>query len=178
MADRARPGGHAGLARLRGQRSGRALDGVCGRTAPREEFVPHGLRGQVAFGVMAMYAGDPEDGARVIQPLRDLSPITDLVQPMPYTAFQAFLDPVAPKGYRNYWRGEYLKSLSEEAIETFLYHAPELAAAAKPFSQVILFESARALPQSPIMLPPFPTATRSTCSIRFQCGSSPPMTSG
>jgi hypothetical protein len=33
---------------------------------------------------------------------------------MPYTAFQSFIDPLAPKGYRSYWRGEYLKNLSEE----------------------------------------------------------------
>ena len=55
-----------------------------------------------------MYVGDPEEGASVVQPLKDLGPEVDLIQPMPYTAFQAILDPSAPKGLRNYWRGEYL----------------------------------------------------------------------
>jgi FAD/FMN-containing dehydrogenase len=108
-------------------------------TAPPEEFVPDDLRGQVAFGMVAMYVGDPEKGAKVVQPVKDLGPVVDLIQPMPYTAFQAILDPVAPKGYRSYWRGEYLKGFSDGAITTFIRHAPELAAAAKPFSQVIIF---------------------------------------
>jgi hypothetical protein len=118
-------------------------------TAPPEEFVPGYLRGQAAFGVVAMYVGDPESGAKVIQPLKDLGPVVDLIQPMPYTAFQAFLDPVAPKGHRSYWRGEYLKTLSDDAIETFLHHAPELVVAAKPFSQVILFRVGQGVAATP-----------------------------
>jgi FAD/FMN-containing dehydrogenase len=108
-------------------------------TAPPEEFLPDYLRGRVALGMLAMYVGDPEKGAEIIQPLKDLGPVVDLIQPMPYTVFQALLDPTAPKSHRSYWRGEYLKSLSDEAITTFFRHAPELAAAAKPFGQMIIF---------------------------------------
>ena len=39
------------------------------------------------------YIGDPEKGARVIRPLTDLTPDLNMIQPMPYTAFQAMLDP-------------------------------------------------------------------------------------
>jgi FAD/FMN-containing dehydrogenase len=38
-------------------------------TAPPAEFVPDHLEGQVALGLVAMYVGDPEQGAKVIQPL-------------------------------------------------------------------------------------------------------------
>ena len=95
-------------------------------TAPPEEFVPEQLKGKPALGMAAMYVGDPEEGARVMQPLKDLGPEVDLIQPMPYTAFQAILDPSAPKGLRNYWRGEYLTGLSDEAIDTFVEHAPDV----------------------------------------------------
>jgi FAD/FMN-containing dehydrogenase len=108
-------------------------------TAPPEEFVPGHLRGQVVLAVVAMYVGDPEQGASVIQPLKDLGPAVDLIQPMPYTAFQAIIDPMAPKGFRSYWRGEYLKGLHDEAIDTFIRHGSELAAAGKPLSQMIIF---------------------------------------
>ena len=108
-------------------------------TAPPAEFVPEYLRGHVVLGMVAMYVGGPENGAKVIQPLKDLGPVVDLIQPMPYTLFQALLDATAPKGYRSYWRGEYLKGLSDGAIETFIRHAPGLATAAKPFSQMIIF---------------------------------------
>jgi FAD/FMN-containing dehydrogenase len=75
----------------------------------------------------------------VIQPLRELGPEVDLLQPMPYTAFQAILDPLAPSGSRSYWRGEYMNRLPDEAIDMFIGHAPSLTAAAIPFSQMIIF---------------------------------------
>jgi FAD/FMN-containing dehydrogenase len=108
-------------------------------TAPPEDFVPDHLKGQAALGMAAMYVGDPDEGASVIQPLKDLGPEVDLIQPMPYTAFQAILDPSAPRGYRGYWRGEYLAGLSDEAIDTFVEHAPAVRAAGIPFSQMIIF---------------------------------------
>jgi FAD/FMN-containing dehydrogenase len=108
-------------------------------TAPPEDFVPDHLEGQRAFGMAVMYVGDPAEGERVVAPLKDLRPEVDLIQPMPYTAFQAMLDPSAPKGYRNYWRGEYMSRLDDEAIDTFIAHAPDVAAAGPPFSQMIIF---------------------------------------
>jgi hypothetical protein len=74
-----------------------------------------------------------------MQPLKDLRPAVDLIQPMPYTAFQAMIDPMAPKGCRSYWRGEYLQSLSDGAIDTFVQHAPTLTAAGMPLTQGIIF---------------------------------------
>jgi FAD/FMN-containing dehydrogenase len=108
-------------------------------TAPPEEFVPDHLKGQAAIGMAAIYVGDPDEGTSVVQPLKDLGPEVDLIQPMPYTAFEASLDPLAPKGYRGYWRGEYLSGLSDAAIDSFVEHAPEVRAAGIPFSQMIIF---------------------------------------
>jgi FAD/FMN-containing dehydrogenase len=108
-------------------------------TAPPEEFVPDHLKGKTALGMAAMYVGDPERGAAIVQPLKDLGPEVDLIQPMPYTAFQAILDPSAPPGKRSYWRGEYMNGLGDEAIETFVTHAPRVTGAAIPFSQAIIF---------------------------------------
>jgi FAD/FMN-containing dehydrogenase len=108
-------------------------------TAPPEEFVPEQMRGQPALGMAATYVGDPQEGAPVVQPLKDLGPEVDLIGPMPYTEFQAILDPSAPPGYRNYWRGEYLSGLSDKAIDTFAEHAPGTTATAPPFSQMIIF---------------------------------------
>jgi FAD/FMN-containing dehydrogenase len=108
-------------------------------TAPPEEFVPEHLRMQPALGMAAMYVGDPEEGAQVVQPLKDLGPEVDLIQPMPYTVFQAILDPSAPKGLRNYWKGEYLTGLTDEAIDAFVEHAPGQATIAPPFNQSIIF---------------------------------------
>jgi FAD/FMN-containing dehydrogenase len=118
-------------------------------TAPPEEFVPDHMRGQVAFGIIAMYVGDPEQGAAIIQPLKALGPSVDLIQPMPYTAFQAMIDPVAPKGHRSYWRGEYLDRLSDDAIQAFVGSGPEVAAAGRPFSQMIVFRVGQGVAATP-----------------------------
>jgi FAD/FMN-containing dehydrogenase len=108
-------------------------------TAPPEEFVPGHLKGQPAIGMAVIYVGDPAEGEGVVQPLKDLGPDVDLIQPMPYTAFQAMLDGGAPKGLRSYWRGEYMNALTDHAIETFAARAPDVQGAGVPFSQMILF---------------------------------------
>jgi FAD/FMN-containing dehydrogenase len=111
-------------------------------TAPPEEFVPEHLRGQPVLGMAAMYVGDPEGGAPVIQPLKDLGPEVDLIQPMPYTAFQAILDSSAPPGLRNYWRGEYLARLPDEAIDTWASPANRPTS---PLTQILLFRVGQAV---------------------------------
>jgi FAD/FMN-containing dehydrogenase len=108
-------------------------------TAPPEPFVPETLRGQLVFGIIAMFVGDAAAGAGVMQPLRDQRPALDLIQPMPYCAFQSMIDASAPKGLRSYWRGEYMKQLEDGAIDVFAKQGPPLVGAAMPFSQAIIF---------------------------------------
>jgi FAD/FMN-containing dehydrogenase len=97
----------------------------------------------------ALYAGDPDEGAAAVQPLRDLGPAVDLIGPMPYTAFQAITDPLAPWGLPFYARGEYMRELSDGAIDTFLAHAVDLFAVADPLSQTILFRIGQAVAAVP-----------------------------
>jgi FAD/FMN-containing dehydrogenase len=105
-------------------------------TGPPEEFVPEHLQGQPILGMVGMYVGDPDEGTSVVQPLKDLGPDLDLIGPMPYTEFQAILDPGNQPGFRNYWRGEYLTGLPDEAIDTFVEHGKEPLS---PFNQIVFF---------------------------------------
>ena len=57
-------------------------------TAPPEPFVPVHLHGRPVLAIPVLYAGDPEDGAAAVQPLRELGPAVDHVGPMPYTVFR------------------------------------------------------------------------------------------
>ena len=111
-------------------------------TAPPEDFVPDHLKGKPIVGMAVMYVGDPEEGAPVIQPLKDLDSDFDLIQPMPYTFFQSMLDPGNPPGFRQYWRGEYLTGLPDEAIDTFLEHVREPLS---PFNQPLIFRLGQAV---------------------------------
>jgi FAD/FMN-containing dehydrogenase len=110
--------------------------GVALITAPPEEFVPEPARGQPAVGVILLYAGDPEEGRRVLEPLTSFGPpAADLVQPMPYVAVQRLLDPPNPKGMSNYWSGDFLAEFPDEAIDTFVAHAQPPVS---PLTQVIV----------------------------------------
>lgn len=105
-------------------------------TAPPEQFVPEHLRLQPCIAALVIYVGDPEEGLRAVQPIKDLAPDLDGIGPMPYLAFQSLLDASAPFGQRSYWRGEYMAALPDEAIDTLLERAGEPIS---PFSQTIVF---------------------------------------
>jgi FAD/FMN-containing dehydrogenase len=89
-------------------------------TGPPAPFLPAPLHGTplVAIGVCCLDAGP--DGEKAVRPLKEFGPpLVDLVGPMPYTVLQGLNDPSAPKGIRSYWKSEYLRDLSDEAIEAF-----------------------------------------------------------
>lgn len=108
-------------------------------TAPPEEFVPENLRGRPAVAIVGMYVGEPDAGVSVMQPFKDMEPTVDLIQPMPYTAFQAIVDPANPPGLRNYFRGDYLDGLSDEAIDAYLERSEHTVSTTTPLAQLIIF---------------------------------------
>src|SRR5437763_8870652 len=63
--------------------------------APPEPFVPPEVQGTPVLGILAMYAGDADEGAEGLRPPKgDLGPpAVDLIDRIPYTAFQAIVDP-------------------------------------------------------------------------------------
>ena len=84
---------------------------------PEEELFPAAVVDEFKIGVVGMYAGAPEAGETVIEPLRELSePLADFSARMPYTEFQRLFDEDYPDGMRYYWKSLYLESLSDDAI--------------------------------------------------------------
>ena len=54
---------------------------------------------------------------RIIAPLADFGePALKLIQPMPYTDWQAFFDASYPHGRRYYWKGNLHRELSDEVL--------------------------------------------------------------
>ena len=105
--------------------------------APPEPFVPEAMVGVPVLGMIVMWVGDVSDGESELAALRRIGPpLMDLVQPMPYTAFQGMLDGFAPKGWRNYHRGVHLSGLPDEAADAFLAHGEQTLS---PMNQAILF---------------------------------------
>ncbi len=114
--------------------------------APPEEFVPEHLHGKPVLGFAVSYAGDPEQGSRLMATLKAVGPAADLVGPMPYRALQAMLDPMSPPGFRNYWRGLHLTGLSDDVLETFLRFPPE---GLGPLTFLVLFQHGGAVSRVP-----------------------------
>ncbi|HEX7164887.1 MAG TPA: FAD-binding oxidoreductase [Trebonia sp.] len=117
--------------------------------APPEPFVPPELHGKPVLCIPVLYADDPDAGAAAVQPIKDLGPAVDHIGPMPYTAFQAALDPLAPWGCRTYSRGEYMPELSDAAISAFLAHAADPAVLGAPLCQMIVFRIGQAVAAVP-----------------------------
>lgn len=115
-------------------------------TAPHEEFVPEPARGHPAIGIVCCYAGDPADAPAAYAPLMALEPAMAMVQPMPYTAVQALIEPGNPKGRLNYWTADFYSALPDEAVETLVATA---TAPTSPYSQIIVVPGGGALSRVP-----------------------------
>jgi len=112
-------------------------------TAPPAEFVPEAARGMPAVAVIVLYAGDPDVGRRVLEPLTSYGPpAADLVQPMPYAAVQQLLDPPNPAGMHNYWSGDFLAEFPDEAVDTFVAHTQPPVS---PLTQIIVVAAGGAI---------------------------------
>jgi FAD/FMN-containing dehydrogenase len=90
-------------------------------TAPADLELPDVLRREAIVGIGGVYVGPLDEGEKALRPLREFGPpAADIYQPMPYSAAQTMADFLWPKGFLSYWKSSFLKSLSDDAIDTFL----------------------------------------------------------
>ena len=88
-------------------------------TAPPAPFLPEEWHGKKLVALIGCYCGDVEEGAKAMQPLRELGdPVADLVGPMPYVQMQSLIDALWPRGTNAYMKAGYLRELDDHAIET------------------------------------------------------------
>lgn len=110
--------------------------------APPLEIIPAELRGSRLVGIFIRYIGSPEEGERVVRPIQEFGkPVLDFVGPAPYVDVQSILDPLNPRGWLNYWTGEYVAELGAEEIAMITEHGRELPSHAS-IIQVIPFNGA------------------------------------
>ena len=77
--------------------------------------------GEPVVAIAPFYNGSLKAGEEVMQPLRAFGPpLADHVGPMSYLQVQTMLDAMMPPGLRNYWKTNFLKDLSDEAIDTLV----------------------------------------------------------
>jgi FAD/FMN-containing dehydrogenase len=115
--------------------------------APPEPFVPADHVGKPTLGMFVLYVGDPDEGVEAVAPLRALgTPFADVVQPMPYTAFQSIVDGFNPMGFRHYHGGRHLAELTDGAIDTYVQYGQQTLS---PLTQAVLFRHGGAVSRVP-----------------------------
>jgi len=86
------------------------------KVPPGPPFPEH-LHKKTMCAVIWCYAGPMEEAEATFAPIRAFrTPALDLVGPMPYPALQSMFDAVYPPGLQWYWKADFVKELSDEAI--------------------------------------------------------------
>lgn len=93
-------------------------------TIPPVPAFPEALHGRDVIIIGGVYVGIPEDGERILRPLREIEePLLDMSSILPYSALQQMFDPFFPaRELQYYWKSIYLADLAEEAVRTIAEH--------------------------------------------------------
>ncbi len=86
-------------------------------TVPPAPPFPEHLHLKKLCGVVWAYAGPLTKAEETFKPIRAFKkPALDLVGPLPQPALQSMFDGLYPPGLQWYWRADFVKELSDEAI--------------------------------------------------------------
>jgi FAD/FMN-containing dehydrogenase len=96
-------------------------------TFPANPDLPEAVHDRPVAIIGGVYAGDVEEGMKVMQPLRELgTPLFDMSGPTPFVGVQTGFDPLFPRDtLRAYWKSQYLSELTDDAIDTIAAKAGE-----------------------------------------------------
>jgi len=96
---------------------------LAGLSAPPAPFVPEELHFTPVYALLLAGFGDADAHAELIAPIRKhLSPLVEMITPIPYANLQQMFDESAPWGLHSYEKALYLVDISDGAIETILEH--------------------------------------------------------
>ncbi len=98
---------------------------LAGLSAPPAPFVPEDLHFAPAYALAVVGLSDEAAHAELIAPIQAaLTPMVELVTPMPYVALQQMFDESAPWGFHAYEKAVYLRELTDGAIDAIAEHQP------------------------------------------------------
>jgi hypothetical protein len=91
-------------------------------TVAESEDFPEEYWGQRCYTIAAVWAGDADEGERIMQPLREQGElVTDFSGQMSYCEVQTLFDTLMPAGeFRSYWKCHYLDDLPDAMIDRAL----------------------------------------------------------
>jgi FAD/FMN-containing dehydrogenase len=83
---------------------------------PGDPF-PKELHLKKMCGIVWCYTGPEDKAAEIFDPIRKLKPTFEFMGNMPHTMLQSFFDPLFPPGLQWYWKADFVKDLSDDAIK-------------------------------------------------------------
>jgi hypothetical protein len=88
------------------------------KTVPSTDPFPKELWGKKICALISCYSGPLEQAEEVVKPIRQELPksILDWMGPMPFPALQGLFDPLLPMGLQWYWKGDFVKELSDQGV--------------------------------------------------------------
>ena len=98
------------------------------KSVPPVDPFPAEHQGKHACAIISCYNGPAETGEAVMGALLGKlpAPLFNWMGAMPFPALQSMFDPFFPKGLQWYWRGDFVKELTNEAIEVHVAQARKL----------------------------------------------------
>jgi len=86
-------------------------------TVPPVPLFPAELHGRKMCAVIWCSTAAPEKSEKITKAMRSVGkPALDHVGPVPFPALQSLFDPLLPPGLQWYWRADFVKDFSDEAI--------------------------------------------------------------
>jgi FAD/FMN-containing dehydrogenase len=80
-----------------------------------------GPSGAPLFNISACYIGPFGEGERAVKPLLEYgAPVDSQLALVPYLHIQSAADSIFPRGRRYYWKAQFLRELTDEAIDTMI----------------------------------------------------------
>jgi hypothetical protein len=95
------------------------------QTVPPGDPFPQEHWGKKTCVLVVCYNGPIADAEKALNAVRTAlpKPLIDWAQPMPYPVLQSLFDPLLPKGLQWYWKGDFVNSLPDAAIDAHIAHA-------------------------------------------------------
>ena len=88
---------------------------------------PEHLHNKKMCGIVWAYSGNVKKGPSVFKPIRKFkAPALDLVGPIPNPVLNSMFDPLYPAGLQWYWKADFVRELSDDAIALHAEHGAKL----------------------------------------------------
>jgi FAD/FMN-containing dehydrogenase len=96
-------------------------------TVPPGPPFPEALHNKKVCGIVWCYTGPLKKAEKVFKPIRAFKkPILDFVGPIPHPMLQSLFDPIFPPGLQWYWKADFVRELSDDAIALHAKHGSQM----------------------------------------------------